>query len=1003
MALAPDGATRLRTTAVVTYTKKAAAQIEQRARQVLLRRISELGGKDLAPLDHLERAFFGTIHSFCLKLAQTHGQTVGINLNPTVVADDDATLWEEFVEQDPMDFTSLGPAEVTAFLRHVSLEEIFDFARSLDATTARALLDRGPSGPPPAPAHAILSELLTLPVKGSGARNMRLSHQRAQAWQDAWDRKVGFLPVYEPTGKTKLLCELAQAWMAPLKRWLADAAAVLAAELAGRYRAWRFTRGVQTYVDQIDAAMAVLRDDVLLDRVRAEGWRIILDEAQDTDPQQFAVLVELARPPGARRGTWPRETGGGEGPRPGHFCMVGDGQQAIYGSRADIGNFSRHVEAFRRGNGGELLEFRVTFRAPHAAISLLNATLPTAFGPGRAENFGLPPAEGAPPPFLQVPYVRLEPGPANEMGLVARLPLKLPSVRPRKVEEWLMEEAQQVGEWLQQHGPASVGARRWGDVAVLAPRNDWLSTARKALEHAGLQVALQTRRNRSGDHPVYAWIAGLLAVCADPENTFEWVGVLREVFGVSDGLIASELRKHGRLAWDEPSEHASPLAEALAKIRPFVMRVNDEGSALETFAHELVKMAALAEKARALDPSGGLDSELDRLLAQAAELGLEGAGPRVWLAELLAHLEDGRPAGKPVDNAINLLTSHSAKGLEWPVVIVLGLWRGIGKPPESGLKPVRDTHGRTQVFFDLASLPAETRESRERERVRELTRLLYVTLTRARRGLIIPWAPGFGGSQREHPSFAELWGTDFMAIEELTEAPKLLQSTETPPEPRHASPPAIAPIVSSLASLPTRLLPHELAHARDDVRMARHELGADEGLEWSGTDDPIPYGLWWHETMELLPWTEDDAAVTTYGDQAIRGAAAQGFEGRASEEWARFSSSAAWKELRSKRWSRLTEIGIFAPLHAGAWIDGVIDLVLHDPAAGELWVLDWKTNRRREGETDVALLERLVAEYTPQLAAYSQCLGGFFPSCRIRSLVFSSAAGLWSDTAREKF
>ena len=58
--------------------------------------------------------------------------------------------------------------------------------------------------------------------------------------------------------------------------------------------------------------------------------------------------------------------------------MVGDGQQAIYSTRADIGNFSKHVEAFRAGNGGELLEFQVTFRAPRAVIRLLNATLPPA-------------------------------------------------------------------------------------------------------------------------------------------------------------------------------------------------------------------------------------------------------------------------------------------------------------------------------------------------------------------------------------------------------------------------------------------------------------------------------------------------------------------------------------------------------------------------------------------------------------------------------------------------
>ncbi len=999
MALDPAGAARLRKTAVVTYTRKAAAQIEQRARQVLMRRITETGSRDLSSLDHLERAFFGTIHSFCLKLAQTYGQTVGINLNPTVVADDDEALWEEFLEQDSMQFTALAPAQIDAFLRHAPLDAIFDLARELPRATAEEFMEQAVPPAPPEPDAIALREILEAASRGKGAEALQRNQAVAREWLQQFKTGQAYLPLPKPEGSAAGIKELYSRYYAPVKTWLAKAGAVLAAELSARYRAWRFTRGVQTYVDQVDAAMAVLDNDTLLECVRAEGWRIILDEAQDTDPQQFAVLVELTRPAGALRGTWPMAQGRGVGPRPGHFCMVGDGQQAIYSTRADIGKFSRHVEAFRRGDGGELLQFQVTFRAPHGVIQFLNATLPAAFGPAREANFGLPPAEGAPAPFLQMPYVPLEAGPANETGLVARLALTLPASSPEGVEAWLTEEARQVAEWLHRHGPAAVGARRWGDIAVLAPRNEWLSTARKALERAGLQVALHTRRNRSGDHPVYAWLAGLLAVCADPENTFEWVGVLREIFGVSDALVASELRAQGRLAWDEPSVHAAPLAEALGKVRPFVLRMNDEGRALETFARELAAAAALAERAGALDPSGGMGNELDRLLAQAAELGLQGASPRAWLAELLAQLEEGRPAGKPTDDAINLLTSHSAKGLEWPVVIVLGLWRGIGKPPESGLKLLHDAQG-AQVFFDPASLPAATKESRERERVRELIRLLYVTLTRPRRALILPWVGGFGGPQRD-PTFGTLWDANLGALAELTGEPQVEVEALRPAEPvRDPGAPLQAGMAA--APLPARLLPHQLAQAPDAVRTARHETGLDAPAEWSG-DDPIPYGLWWHETMEFLPWRGDEAAVTAHGEAAWRAAEAQGFGARAAEEWARLRASEAWPVLRAARWTRLAEIGIFAPLRKEGWIDGVIDLVLHDAMAGEIWVLDWKTNRRRTGETDGALLARLVAEYAPQLSAYGECLAGFFPGCRVRRLVFSSVAGAWSDTGGEKF
>ncbi len=993
LALSPNGAELLRKTAVVTYTKKAAAQIGQRARQVLLRRVSEGGSGDLSALDHLERAFFGTIHSFCLKLAQTYGQTLGINLNPEVVAEDDAMLWEEFVEQDEMQFSVLAPEELQAFLRHVPLEEIFDFARELDAATAATLRHRRPSGPPPAPNENARERLFAVVPKGTGRANIEKSQAAARVWQAAWEKGEGFLPLYEPVGSAKAIVEAATEWMAPLKRWLADAAAALGAELAERYRVWRFQRGVQTYADQIDAAMAVLENAELLDRIRREGWRIILDEAQDTDPQQFAVLVELAREPGALRGTWPGE---GSPPRPGHFCMVGDGQQAIYGSRADIGNFTRHLAAFREGNGGELLEFQVTFRAPHAVIDLLNRTLPVAFGPEQPHNFGLPPDEGAPAPYLQVEYVPLAAGPANVEGRVGRLPLTLPDSAPSGVEGWLEAEANQVARWLAAHGPAALDVETWGEVAVLAPRNEWLLTARECLERAGLEVALQTRKMRCGDNPVYAWLTGLLAACADPENAFEWNGVLREVFAVSDALLAAELRSHGKFAWEEPTIHPSPLREALECLRPFVLRFNDEGLALATFAEELVAACALREKAWRIDPTGGLSEELDRLLALAAQMGLDGSGPREWLDELLSCIDDGRPAGKPTSNAINLLTSHSAKGLEWSVVIVLGLWRGIGQAPDRGLKLVRDASG-PQVYFDQASMPADTRESRERERYRELTRLLYVTLTRPRRTLLIPFADGFGGRQRTSPSFAELWGIradDLPEFEPVAEkdtaaesgiGAERIQRVETQPE--------LA--VAALSPLPRRLLPHQLAHKPDLVRAVRHESGLDAPMPLGRGEEAVAYGTWWHETMEFMPWTADDDIVTAYLERALTRAVSEGFAERGHEELARLRASGVWSELRDARWQRQAELGVLAPLSPGEWIDGVIDLVLHDPAAKRVRIVDWKTNRRASGESDDACLQRLVAEYAPQLSAYGASVAPQFPGCSLELLVYSSAIGSW--------
>lgn len=1018
MALSPDGARLLAKTAVVTFTKKAAAQIGQRARAVLLRRVEEAGGSDLAPLDHLERSFFGTIHSFCLKLAQTYGQTLGINLNPEVVTEDgDDALWEAFLEQDSMQFASLPPEQLAAFLRHTPLEDVFGLARQLDDATARRFARRRP-GPAPGPSEAVLGEILAVTSKRKDSLPRIAANQRAaQAWLRAWREEARYLPLIEPDGTAGGMPDLFDRFFAPLKDWLAEAGAVLAAELAGRYRAWRFERGVQTYADQIDAAMAVLRDRAILERIRAEGWRVILDEAQDTDPQQFAVLVEITRPAGAELGAWPG-TEGAEGPREGHFCLVGDGQQAIYGSRADIRNFLRHTQAFERGDGGELLNFSVTFRAPRAVVELLNASLPAAFGEDRPHNSGPPPEEGSPAPYLQVPYEPLVPGPRNAAGGAWRLPLRVPEPAPDGVDAWQAEEIRQLAAHFKKHGPAGVGAREWGEVCVIAPRNGWLLDARKGFEAAGLKVALQTRRNRNGDNPAYAWLAGLLAVVCDPDDVFEWTGVLREIFGVSDAVVAKQLRGRGEegFAWSEPAAHAgeetASLRAALETLRPFVLKAHDEGVPLGRFVAELVAAARLEAKAWAVDPGGGVAGELERLVAEAATLGLEGAGPSEWRSALLARIDQGRPAGKPTSDAINLLTSHSSKGLEWSVVVVLGLWRDLRPVAGRGLRLIPDASGEPQVFFDSASVPAETKDARERERLRELTRLLYVTLTRPRRALVLPWGEGFGGKTKA-ASFATLWGVDWARVPEWSEAADgdgrgaetgeggagtvaaLADEAEQLSFPVEAMRTPAAPMPRRL---PTRLLPHQLAHKPDAVRMARHEATAEEPLGGSARgDEAIDYGLWWHETLEAYPWGASQSEIEAHGARRLAAAAAAGFAERAEREWHAWLASEARLEWEDARWTREAELAVFAPLQPDAWMDGVIDLVLHDPAGREVWVVDWKTNRRRKNEGDAELIARLCEEYAPQLEAYATSLRAAFPGARVRAWLYATAAAVGGE------
>jgi ATP-dependent exoDNAse (exonuclease V) beta subunit len=585
-----------------------------------------------------------------------------------------------------------------------------------------------------------------------------------------------------------------------------------------------------------------------------------------------------------------------------------------------------------------------------------------------------------------VEFEPLVPAPASPAGACGVIPLDPPPAGVKKVDALLAHEVRQVARFLAVHGPGGVGARRFGEICLIAPRNDWLATARGELEAAGLKAALQTRRTRNGDNPAYAWLTGLLAALCDPADTFEWTGVLREVFAVSDAVIAEALRGRDGFELDDPAVHPAPVAAALAVLRPFVLRVESEGEPLGRFAAELIAACALRAKAAAIDPTGALGEELDRLEAEAATLGLEGAGPRDWRRELLAHLDDGRPAGKPDGDAINLLTSHSAKGLEWPVVIPLGLWRPLRSGAEQGLRLIRGPGGAPAVYFDGASVPGETTESRERERTREHVRLLYVTLTRAKRVLALPWGGGFAAKPG---SFLDLWGVDLSGLPALSVEPPGADVPEEP-GPEYAG---VRVDPATFAVLPERLLPHQLAGKPDHARAARHESALDRPAPAAAGDEAIDYGLWWHELMEFTPWRGAEDQIESRAAQLLAAAAAAGFRPRGEAEWRRFRASAAWGELNADRWQRQAELGVLAPLAPGAWIDGVIDLVLHDPVAGEVWIVDWKTNQRRTAESDASLLERLVAEYRPQLQAYGRSAAGLFAGCRVRLSVYSTVAG----------
>ncbi|PYK45261.1 MAG: hypothetical protein DME53_05695, partial [Verrucomicrobia bacterium] len=281
------------------------------------------------------------------------------------LVEDDDDLWQEFVQNQTRIGRSLSDKDRAMLLRFVQARDLMELARRAGSAALRV--------PPTSSCPTLdFGEVYSQSDKGKGNDNI----SKSQAELREWERRFGGDWEYLrwPVCFTAANARFTQLWQekfAPLRKWICDAATCVAAEVQRDYLDFRLDHGLVTYPDQIALAHGLLQHPVAAQRIREESFRVILDEAQDTEPLQFSVLLEATRPPEAK-GLWLQERH--LGPQPGHFCMVGDFQQSIYWQRADLNYYRAVHEVLIAGKHGESLEFAVTFRLDQKQLDFVNET-----------------------------------------------------------------------------------------------------------------------------------------------------------------------------------------------------------------------------------------------------------------------------------------------------------------------------------------------------------------------------------------------------------------------------------------------------------------------------------------------------------------------------------------------------------------------------------------------------------------------------------------------------
>jgi len=245
---------------VVTYTNRAADEMQQRTRQRILE-----AGLPLEIVEAFGRAFFGTIHAFCMKLLATHGHRLGLPARLETITDDE-DLWNEFVEQQTQIGHSLGEENRHLLLRLIQARQLMELARKQEHVFVPT---QSLGGYPQCNFSKVEAA-----VESAQATNIPRAKAQLREWLQRWRETDEFAP-WPPCATTAR--EFTAVWreaFRPLREWASACAACVAAELQRDYREFRLARGAITYSDQVALVAELLGLPDVAKRIRGKHYRV---------------------------------------------------------------------------------------------------------------------------------------------------------------------------------------------------------------------------------------------------------------------------------------------------------------------------------------------------------------------------------------------------------------------------------------------------------------------------------------------------------------------------------------------------------------------------------------------------------------------------------------------------------------------------------------------------------------------------------------------------------
>ncbi|MGR3586346.1 MAG: double-strand break repair helicase AddA, partial [Pseudooceanicola nanhaiensis] len=519
-----------------------------------------------------------------------------------------------------------------------------------------------------------------------------------------------------------------------------------------RYEHAKQQRGWLDFNDLILRARDLLSDPAVAAWVlfRLDGGidHILVDEAQDTSPEQWEVIERLAR-----------EFTSGEGARADRvrtIFVVGDKKQSIYSFQgADPREFDRMRADFATRlepstSPLQVLELAYSFRSAPAILSLVDTVFTgrerAGFGgeePHRAFKTAMPGRVDLWPVVekAESPEDQDWTDPVDQLGqddhrvtLARRIAAEIGAMIARK---------EPVPAEIGHSGSFGMRPVRAGDFLILVQRrSDLFHEIILACKEQGLPIAGADRLKVGGELAVRD-IAALLSFLATPEDELSLAVALKSpLFGWDEQMLFDLAHKRGdRPLWPALRDRRAAHPETLAVLDDLRLQV-DYLRPYELIERILTRhdgrrklLARLGDEAE-----DGIDALLSQALAYERSAVPSLTGFLVWMET------DDLEIKRQLDSAgdrIRVMTVHGSKGLESPIVVL----PDCAQRRESATDRLLPLDGRMVWGTRAEETPAALAAARNalvEARRDERDRLLYVALTRAEKWLIVAAAGDLG-------------------------------------------------------------------------------------------------------------------------------------------------------------------------------------------------------------------------------------------------------------------